>query len=45
MKTLVLVPMGQHISQPDATPEGIADIRNVHCGIVVYSEELMKLGL
>ena len=45
MKTLVLVHMGPRISQPDATTKGIVDIRNVHSGHVVYSDELMMLGL
>ena len=45
MKTLVLVLTGPHISQTDATPKGIVDDRKVYSRTVVYSEELMKLGL
>ena len=39
MKTLVLVPLGQHISQPDATPEGVVDVRKVCNGNVCRSDE------
>ena len=46
MKTLVLVHAEiPHISQPDATPEGVVDVRKVCNGNVVYSGELMKLEL
>ena len=45
VKTLVLVHMGLHISQLEATKEGVVDIRKICSGNVVYSDELMKLGL
>ena len=45
VQTLVLAHMGPHISQLEATKKGIVDVRKVCSGNVVYSDELMKLGL